>query len=69
MNRRDGQDIDIHTTETGFQYHRGSALSVFKSDRREDIVALICASLIAFGVYAHVNYGWGFAQLRALVGL
>lgn len=63
------QNIDIRTTETGFQYHRGSALSIFKSDRREDIAALICACLIAFGVYAHVNYGWGFASLRAIVGL
>jgi hypothetical protein len=69
MNRPDSQNIDIHTTEAGFEYHRGSALSVFKSDRREDIAALICAGLIALGVYAHVNYGWGFAQVRALVGL
>ena len=69
MNRQDSQNIDIHTTETGFQYHRGSALSIFKSDRREDIMALICACLIALGVYANVNHGWGFAQLRSLVGL
>ena len=69
MDRQDSQNIDIHTTETGFQYHRGSALSIFKSDRREDVMALICACLIALGVYANVNYGWGFAQLRALVGL
>lgn len=63
------QDIDIRTTEAGFRYHRGSALSIFRSDRREDIAALICACLIALGVYAHVNYGWGFSSLRALVGL
>jgi hypothetical protein len=69
MNRQDSQNIDTHTTETGFRYHRGSALSIFRSDRREDIAALICACLIALGVYAHVNYGWGFATLRALVGL
>ncbi len=69
MNRQDSQKIDIHTTETGFAYHRGSALSIFKSDRREDIAALVCACLIALGAYAHVNYGWGFAQLRALLGL
>lgn len=69
MKASESQNIDIHTTETGFQYHRGSALSIFKSDRREDVAALVCASLIALGVYAHVNYGWGFAQLRALVGL
>lgn len=69
MDRHDGQRIDVHTTETGFQYHRGSALSIFKSDRREDIAALVCACLIALGVYANVNYGWGFATLRKLVGL
>lgn len=69
MKRQDSQDIDVHTTETGFRYHRGSALSIFRSDRREDIAALICAALIAVGVYAHVNYGWGLSQLTALVGL
>jgi hypothetical protein len=69
MARQDSQKIDIHTTETGFQYHRGPALSIFRSDRREDVMALICACLIALGVYANVNYGWGFADLRALVGL
>lgn len=69
MKHKDSQDIDIHTTETGLRYHRGSALSIFRSDRREDIAALICAALIALGVYAHVNYGWGLSQLAALVGL
>lgn len=59
MDRKQSQDIDIHTTETGFKYHRGSALSVFKSDRREDIMALVLACLIALGVWGHVNYGWG----------
>ncbi|MCB1548925.1 MAG: hypothetical protein KDJ41_13990 [Hyphomicrobiaceae bacterium] len=53
------QNVDLQTTETGFQYHRGSALSIFKSDRREDLVALVCALLIALGVWAHVNLGWG----------
>ena len=69
MDRHESQKIDVHTTETGFQYHRGSALSIFKSDRREDIAALVCASLIALGAYLHVNYGWGFAKLQSLVGL
>lgn len=69
MSRQNSQNIDVHTTETGFRYHRGSALSIFKSDRREDIMALICACLIAAGVYLHVNNGWGFVQLRALIGL
>jgi len=45
------QDIDVHTTNEGFKYHRGSALSIFKSDRYEDFVALACALLIALGVY------------------
>jgi len=44
------QDIDIQE-EGGFRYHRGSALSIFGSDRREDIVALVLALLIAIGVY------------------
>lgn len=32
-------------------YDRGSALSIFGSDRREDFMALIFALVIAFGVY------------------
>ena len=32
-------------------YDRGSALSIFGSDRREDLMALIFALIIAFGVY------------------
>ncbi len=59
MDRNQSQNIDIHTTETGFSYHRGSALSIFRSDRREDLIALVCACLIALGVWAHVNLGWG----------
>lgn len=69
MDRHESQKIDLRTTETGFEYHRGSALSIFKSDRREDVAALVCASLIALGAYLHVNHGWGFAQLWSLVGL
>jgi hypothetical protein len=49
------QNIDIHTTETGFKYHRGSALTIFKSDRREDLMALVFAALIALGVYFFIN--------------
>lgn len=45
------QNIDVHKTETGFKYHRGSALSIFKSDRLEDFIALVFAALIALGVY------------------
>ena len=33
------------------QFERGSALSIFGSDRIEDIVALLFALLIALGVY------------------
>jgi hypothetical protein len=69
MNPQTSQKEDIQTTETGFRYERGSSLSIFKSDRREDIAALIFACLIALGVYANVNYGWGFARLRAFFGL
>lgn len=35
--------------EKGFD--RGSALSIFGSDRREDFMALVFALIIAFGVY------------------
>ena len=34
-----------------FKFDRGSALSIFGSDRREDTMALIFALIIAFGVY------------------
>lgn len=33
------------------KFSRGSALSIFGSDRREDFMALIFALVIAFGVY------------------
>lgn len=33
------------------KFNRGSALSIFGSDRREDFMALLCALVIAFGVY------------------
>lgn len=44
------QDIDLQE-EAGAKFHRGSALSIFASDRREDFVALLLALLIALGVY------------------
>jgi hypothetical protein len=37
------------------QFDRGSNLSIFVSDRREDIGALIFALLIAFGVLFFVG--------------
>ncbi len=36
------------------KFERGSALSIFKSDRYEDFMALGCALLIALGVYLFV---------------
>mgnify|MGYP001823916147 CR=1 FL=1 len=33
------------------KYDRGSALSIFGSDRREDFMALVFALIIAFAVY------------------
>ena len=36
------------------KFHRGSALSIFGSDRKEDFMALVCALIIAFGVYFFV---------------
>lgn len=48
------QDIDLQQ-EAGAKFHRGSALSIFKSDRREDMIALILALAIALGVYLMVG--------------
>ena len=50
MTEHDSQDIDLQE-EAGAKFHRGSALSIFQGDRREDFVALACALLIALGVY------------------
>jgi hypothetical protein len=55
MAEEKSQNIDIHETENGFKYHRGSALSIFKTDRREDFMALLFAALIALGVYVFVS--------------
>lgn len=33
------------------KFDRGSALSIFGSDRKEDFMALVLALAIAFGVY------------------
>lgn len=33
------------------KFERGSALSIFNSDRKEDMIALLCAMAIAFFVY------------------
>jgi hypothetical protein len=47
------QDIDLQE-EAGAKFHRGSALSIFTSDRREDFLALFFALVIAAGVYVLV---------------
>ncbi len=49
----DSQDIDLQE-EAGAKFHRGSALSIFHSDRREVFMALFFAMLIALGVYLFV---------------
>ena len=48
------QNIDLQQ-EAAAKFHRGSALSIFKSDRREDMIALILALAIALGVYLTVG--------------
>jgi len=50
MTDQDSQNIDLQE-EGGMKFHRGSALSIFMSDRREDFIALAFALLIALGVY------------------
>lgn len=54
MSEDNSQNIDLQK-EAGATFHRGSALSVFKSDRAEDLIALVCALLIALGVYVLVG--------------
>lgn len=38
-------------TEEEQKFDRGTALSIFGSDRREDFMALLIALVIALGVY------------------
>ncbi len=52
--QHDSQDIDLQE-EAGAKFHRGSALSIFHTDRAEDFIALLCALSIALGVYILVN--------------
>jgi len=49
----DSQNIDLQE-EAGATFHRGSALSLFHSDRLEDFLALLFALAIALFVY--LNY-------------
>ncbi len=48
------QNIDLQK-EAGATFHRGSALSIFTSDRREDLIALGLALVIALAVYVFVG--------------
>jgi len=50
MTNKTSQNIDIQEVG-GFKFHRGTALSIFGSDRREDLLALLLSLLIAIGVY------------------
>jgi hypothetical protein len=54
MTQKRSDDIDLRK-EGGLTFHRGSALSLFASDRREDIVALALALLIALAVYVFIG--------------
>ena len=54
MTDQRSQDIDLQE-EAGAKFHRGSALSIFNSDRREDMMALVLSLLIALGVYLFVG--------------
>jgi hypothetical protein len=48
--QHDSQDTDPQD-EAGASFDRGSALSIFQSDRAEDFLALFFAMLVALGVY------------------
>ncbi len=54
MTDKKSQDIDLQE-ESGMKFHRGSALSIFSSDRMEDLIALVLSMLIALSVYLFVN--------------
>tara|TARA_Y100000294_G_scaffold88932_1_gene82935 strand:+ start:904 stop:1074 length:171 start_codon:yes stop_codon:yes gene_type:complete len=53
-NEHGSQDIDLQEGADA-KFHRGSALSIFHSDRAEDLIALLLAMTIALGVYLLVN--------------
>ncbi len=48
------QDTDLQE-EADATFDRGSSLSIFASDRREDFMALFFALAIAFGVYVLIG--------------
>ncbi len=47
---KDSQNADTQQEEE-FKFDRGSTLSIFSGDRREDFTALLIAMAIALGVY------------------
>ncbi len=51
---KDSQNIDLQK-EGKLKFHRGSALSIFSSDRREDFAALAVSLAVALGVYLFVG--------------
>ncbi len=50
MSEQNSQDTDLHEEEDTW-FDRGSSLSIFHGDRREDFTALFFAGLVALGVY------------------
>ncbi len=53
LNDTQGDDQEEHQEEGTFD--RGTPLSIFNSDRREDFMALFFSLSIALGVYVLVN--------------
>ncbi len=53
MSEQNAQDTG-QQEEAGTKFNRGSSLSIFNSDRREDFTALFFAMVIALGVYVLV---------------
>jgi hypothetical protein len=46
---------DTQKTQDKPKFNRGSTLTIFKSDRHEDLMALVFSLLIALGVYFFVD--------------
>jgi hypothetical protein len=53
MSEQNTQGTGQHEA-AGAKFDRGSSLSIFHSDRREDFMALFFALVIALGVYVMV---------------
>ncbi len=52
MSEQNSQDTG-QQQQAGTRFDRGSSLSIFQSDRREDFTALFFAAAIALGVYLY----------------